>query len=95
MQVPGRIRPRQGGLWTKEEQVMRVVVVALGALALACLVASSEPASAAKTKMGCERGKQVWNATLGQCVAGKSKYAAMARKSAKKGAPKTDAKKKQ
>jgi hypothetical protein len=76
---------------------MRLVVVALGALALAGLVGSSGPASAAKTKLGCERGKQVWNATLGRCEAGKSKYAAAARKSAKtpaaKAAPKTDAKK--
>jgi hypothetical protein len=66
---------------------MRFVVVGLGALALVGLAASAGPASAAKTKMGCEVGKQVWNATLGRCVAGKSKYAGMSpRKSAKKGA---------
>jgi hypothetical protein len=70
---------------TKEEEVMRFVVVALGALALAALAAPPGPASAAKTKMGCERGKQVWDATAGRCVAGKSKYAGrVARKAAKK-----------
>jgi hypothetical protein len=75
---------------------MRVVVVALGALALAGLVASSEPASAAKTKMGCERGKQTWNATLGRCEASKGgKATRTARRPAKKAAPKADAKKKQ
>ena len=73
---------------------MRLVVVALSALALAGLVASSGPATAAKTKMGCERGKQVWNATTGQCVAGKSKYAKVAaskapKKAAAKKAPDT------
>jgi hypothetical protein len=52
--------------------------------------------------MGCEVGKQVWNATLGRCEAGRSKYAAMsARKAGKKGAaakkaaPKAEAPKKQ
>jgi hypothetical protein len=73
---------------------MRLVVVVFGALALAGLAVSG-PASAAKTKMGCERGKQVWNATSGQCVAGKSKYAAMSRSksAAKKPAPKAETKK--
>jgi hypothetical protein len=67
---------------------MRLVVVALGALALVGIAASVEPASAAKSKMGCEVGKQVWNATSGRCEAGRSKYAGVsARKPAKKGAP--------
>jgi hypothetical protein len=44
-----------------------------------------QPASAAKTKMGCEVGKQVWSGSEGKCVAGKSKYAGKtASKSAKK-----------
>jgi len=44
-----------------------------------------QPASAAKTKLGCERGKQVWSGTEGKCVAGKSKYAGKtASKTAKK-----------
>jgi hypothetical protein len=64
---------------------MRLVVVALGALALACLVASSAPASAAKTKMGCERGKEAWNASLGRCEAakGKATRAALRKKASK------------
>ena len=74
---------------------MRLVVVALGALALAGLVGSPAPASAAKTKKGCEIGKQVWNATLGRCEAGKSKYARVASKAApKKAAAKKETKKK-
>ncbi len=67
---------------------MRLVVVALGALALVGIGASAGPASAAKSKMGCEVGKQVWNATLGRCEAGRSKYyGPPARKAAKKAAP--------
>jgi hypothetical protein len=81
-----------------EEKVMRVVVVALGAAALACAVASSGPATAAKTKLGCERGKEVWNATVGRCEPGRSKYAKMTTRRparpAKKAAPKTKAEKK-
>jgi hypothetical protein len=77
---------------------MRFVVIALGGLALAGLAAPAGPAEAAKTKMGCDRGKQVWNATLGRCEAGKSKYAAMSprktAKAGKKAAPKADAAKK-
>jgi hypothetical protein len=72
---------------------MRLVVVALGALALAGLVGSSGSASAAKTKLGCERGKEAWNATLGRCEAAKGKATKTARKPAKKAAPKADAKK--
>jgi len=75
---------------------MRLVVPAFGlsALAIVGFMASSEPASAAKTKMGCERGKQVWNATLGRCEAGKSKYVRMAApKAAKKPAAKKEMKK--
>jgi hypothetical protein len=58
---------------------MRLVVVALGALALACLVASSETASAAKAKMGCERGKAAWSASLGRCVPAKTRMDARKR----------------
>ena len=73
---------------------MRFVLVALGALAFVGLAASPEPASAAKTKMGCERGKQTWNATLGRCEASKGKATRTARRPAKKAAKKADAKKK-
>jgi hypothetical protein len=69
-----------------EENVMRFVVPALGlgALALVGFMATSEPASAAKSKMGCEIGKQTWDASAGQCVAakGKAKKAKKARKTA-------------
>jgi hypothetical protein len=72
----------------KGGKVMRLVLVALGAVALVGIAASPGPASAAKTKMGCEVGKQVWNATLGRCEAGRSRYAKMtARKAGKKAAP--------
>ena len=71
---------------------MRFVVIALGALAFVGLAASPEPASAAKTKMGCERGKQAWNATLGRCEASKGKATRTARKAARKAAPKAGAK---
>ena len=63
---------------------MRSMTVAL-ALAGFAAVLLVQPANAAKTKMGCEVGKQVWSGTEGKCVAGKSKYAG---KSAKKTAKK-------
>jgi hypothetical protein len=67
---------------------MRLVILALGAVALAGVALSPGPASAAKSKMGCEVGKEVWNATSGRCEAGRSKYAGVsARKPAKKNAP--------
>jgi hypothetical protein len=59
------------------EEVMRpfFVMSALSAFALAAVAFSSGPADAAKSKMGCERGKEKWDAASGKCVAGKSKYA--------------------
>jgi hypothetical protein len=73
-----------------EENVMRFVVPALGlsALALVGFMATSEPASAAKSKMGCEIGKQTWDATQGKCVAAKGK----AKRTARKGKAKAKAK---
>jgi len=69
---------------------MRFVGVACGlaALAFAGMVYSA-PADAAKTKMGCERGKERWNAAAGKCEPGKAKAAAP-----KKAAAKAPAKKK-
>jgi hypothetical protein len=63
---------------------MRSMIVALTlAVFAACVLV--QPASAAKTKMGCERGKQVWSGSEGKCVAGKSKYVGKtASKTAKK-----------
>ena len=73
---------------------MRLAVLAcsLGAIALAGLVHSPNPATAAKTKMGCERGKEVWSASAGKCVPGRSKYnktaaTKAAKKKAAKGTP--------
>jgi hypothetical protein len=65
---------------------MRFVGFACGlaALALAGMVYAA-PADAAKSKMGCERGKEVWDAAAGKCVAGKAKAKA-AKKTAKKAA---------
>jgi len=53
---------------------MRVSVFAsvLSVLALGALVAA--PADAAKSKMGCEIGQEVWNAQLGKCEPGASKW---------------------
>jgi hypothetical protein len=48
----------------------------LGALALVGLVYAAAPASAATTKMGCVKGKEVWDAKAGKCVPGKHKAAA-------------------
>ena len=59
----------------------------LGALALFGLVYAAGPAEAAKSKMGCERGKEVWDAKAGKCVPGKPKAKA-ASKAPKKAAAK-------
>ena len=55
---------------------IKIVLLSLGALVIGSFV---HPASADKTKMGCERGKESWDATVGKCVPGKA-----AKKSAKK-----------
>jgi hypothetical protein len=64
--------PLRGG--NTGEDVMRYVVLAIGigALAAGALV---QPAAAAKTKMGCEIGKEVWNASIGKCEPGTRKPA--------------------
>ena len=61
------------------EEVMRSMVVAIGLAALA-VGSFVQPAAAKKSKMGCEIGKEVWDAAQGKCVAGK-----YTRKAAKKG----------
>ena len=57
---------------------MRSMVVAIGlaALAVGLLV---QPAAAKKSKMGCEIGREHWDATEAKCMPGKS-----TKKSAKK-----------
>jgi hypothetical protein len=64
---------------------MRFVGVACGlaALALAGMVYSA-PADAAKSKMGCERGKEKWNAAAGKCEPGAAKAKAAPKKAAAK-----------
>jgi hypothetical protein len=51
---------------------MRSMMVAIG---LAVLGASlmAQPAAAKKSKMGCEIGKEVWDAGQGKCVPGTGK----------------------
>jgi hypothetical protein len=63
---------------------VKIVLLSLGALAMVGFATGSfvHPAAAAKTKMGCERGKETWDASVGKCVAGKPKKAA--KKAAKK-----------
>ena len=70
--------------WT--EEVMRAVIIA-AALAALAVGAVGVPAMAAKTKMGCEIGKETWDASAGKCVAGQAKWG-------KKGSTKSAAKKK-
>jgi hypothetical protein len=52
---------------------IKIVLLTLGALSMGALAMGSfvHPATAAKTKMGCERGKETWDASVGKCVAGK------------------------
>jgi len=52
---------------------MRFVIIAIGVAAVAA-GSLIEPASAAKSKMGCEIGKEVWNASVGKCEPGTPKY---------------------
>jgi hypothetical protein len=47
----------------------------LGALALVGLAFAVNPANAATSKMGCVKGKEVWDAKAGKCVPGKPKAA--------------------
>jgi hypothetical protein len=61
---------------------MSVFASVLCALALAGVVASPGPATAAKSKMGCEIGSEVWNAGTGKCEPGASKWKRAPEKSA-------------
>lgn len=57
---------------------MRSMVVAIGLAALAVGL-FVQPAAAKKSKMGCEVGKEIWDAGQGKCVPGK--YAKKSKKS--------------
>lgn len=64
-----------------------VVASALGLLALVALIGAPGPAGAAKSKMGCEIGTEVWNAGAGKCQPGTPKYKKAPEKSATADAP--------
>ncbi len=55
---------------------MRFMMLALaaGGIALAAAAGGSGTASAQKSKMGCEKGAEVWDASAGRCVPGQSKW---------------------
>jgi hypothetical protein len=57
---------------------MRLTIIALGTAALAAVMLVA-PAAAKKSKMGCEIGSEIWDASQGKCVPGKH-----AKKTAKK-----------
>jgi hypothetical protein len=70
------------------EDVMRIVMMGMGIGLVACAaLLTVQPATAAKSKMGCEIGSEVWNAGSGKCEPGKPKYTKSA-KSTKKAPPK-------
>ncbi len=73
----------------KLEEVMRIMIVAIG-LAAVGVAGLAGPAGAAKSKMGCEIGSEVWNASAGKCEPGKPKYT---KKSSTKSVKKAPAKK--
>jgi hypothetical protein len=87
-----KVAERWGNARTKEakEALMRTKIVALslGALLVGSL---AYPATADKTKMGCEKGKEVWNAQAGKCEPGEYTKKA-AKKPAKKAAKKASEK---
>jgi hypothetical protein len=57
-----------------------IVAIGLAALAVGLFV---QPAAAKKSKMGCEVGKEVWDAAEGKCVAGRyTRKTARSRKAA-------------
>jgi hypothetical protein len=65
---------------TEEFMRIKIVLLSLSALAIGSFV---HPATAAKSKMGCEKGKEIWDAQQGKCVPGK-----YTKKSGKKAATK-------
>lgn len=51
-----------------------VAACVLGVLALGVAVGSPSPATADKSKMGCDTVTEMWNAALGKCEPGTPKY---------------------
>ena len=62
---------------------MRSMIIALGVVALAA-GSFAVPATAAKSKMGCEVGKEVWNAAEGKCLPGTASAKTAKKPAAKK-----------
>jgi hypothetical protein len=54
----------------KGEELMRSMMIAIGVAALVA-GAFAQPAAAKKSKMGCEVGKEYWDAAAGKCTPGK------------------------
>lgn len=55
---------------------MRFIMLALAAAGIALAVAAggADIASAEKTKMGCDKATEMWDASQGRCVPGQSKW---------------------
>jgi hypothetical protein len=49
-------------------------LIAAGVLGAFALTSIAMPVLAAKSKMGCEIGKEVWDASAGKCVPGTAKW---------------------
>ena len=49
---------------------MRSMIIAAGLVAIAAGL-FAHPAAAKKSKMGCEMGRERWDATEGKCVSGR------------------------
>jgi hypothetical protein len=60
---------------------MRSLIIVIGLAALAAL-SFTQPIAAKTSKMGCEMGKEVWDAGQGKCVPGR--YTKKSMKGAKK-----------
>src|SRR5262249_16812291 len=69
-----RLNQRKAGALKFREDVMRSAIVGLSITALAIAV-FGYPAMAAKSKMGCEIGQEVWNGSTGKCEPGTPKWA--------------------
>ncbi|HKD57800.1 MAG TPA: hypothetical protein VKD45_09840 [Hyphomicrobiaceae bacterium] len=63
---------------------MRWTVITISAMALVS-AAFVAPARAAKSKMGCEIGSEIWDASQGKCVPGKHTKKSTTKKAKKDG----------
>ena len=65
---------------------MRLSLIAsvVGLLAFGSMMVSPDPATATKSKMGCDTDTEMWDAALGKCQPGTPKYK---RKSADQASP--------